>query len=705
MSSLALAALLVLTACGGGGAPSPAVLGAPPPPAPVPPAPPPPPPVPPPPPAEVAVGGLTLYGGAGGMAPHVVHVCANLGAYDWTTDTTYSVGELVANTDGSEVYQCLSSHRSDAATEPGVGSSWTARWVRYGWTGSGFWAEGRWQYQFVKADGSALDQADRDWMRVTDPIAKTLVYTDDRFSSAPTAAFMFRSPGSYKVRVRYQNRDKVWSAWVESNVITVAANTRTKKYVNGTTGNDAYDGTTATVQGGTVGPKRTINAALDLINANDFEVELADDTVIDCTAHSSAPNARTGIWIHRSGGGTAKPIVVLKQAERYPICNQWNDSIIEGLEFEYHAASGVRQATEIRAYAVNTAVVDCEYNEVSELATIQSDRYPTAVLLLRLVQKERVTRYCVFAEKFHAISIMGVVWNKGCSGEHVVRLVSAVDGGASKPFDTSRYHASEYCVYEMTPGGSGKAAYNTHIRHGGAYRCLMTNGSVAIGGDNTYLAESLHDKNNVIDGCIISFDGAWPQAVNIQGYGQNVIRTSAFLHTGDAQLSGNPVIGCASFGANRFLNLSVRQTGSGAAGFYNLLGPTDDITVRGCIFSLVPSEHANGQPRFYPAPTVAQLAGVDWEDNVHTDMTGVWPSKEFGLYTDGVEYGLAQANAMDWAEGNAYEDLAFDVDWQPLGGGELWKTKVVSTQGVFRSINDQEWTTAGAAGAWLSVAR
>lgn len=634
--------------------------------------------------------GITLYGGGGGMAPLPVHVRANLGLYDWTDDTDYADGVQITGVDGERVYEATSTHTSTPATEPGVGVDWEDVWAEIGRTGSGFWGEGRFQYQFLKSTGAPLDQADRDWMRVTDPISGALVYTDDRYSSSPTAAFIFRSAGSFKVRVRYQNRDKVWSAWVESGTITVASNTRAKRYVNGATGSDANNGLTT----GTA--KATINGALGLVNADDFEVIVADDTSCDCTAYTSIPG--TGHWIHRSGAGTEKPIVIMKQAVGYPITALPDDSLCEGINFEYFAevdppTDGRRVAIEHVAFSVNTAIADCDYNEVSELAGAGSATFPTAVLYLRLLQKEMVMRYCCFMDGFTCLSIVGCVWNKGCNGEHVLRAVSQLAG--SPPYDVSRYLAAEYTNFEMV-AGSGKATYNTHMRHTGAYRCVFTNGSVGIGGDNVYLAESTQAKNNVIDGCVIQMAGPWPQAVNIEGWGQNVVRTCAFENSGD---TSNPVMYCRSYGSNRFLNLSVRQFNSATSSFYNLLGPTDDILVRGCMQSIIPSEHPQGAG-LAPAPTVAQLAGTQWQDNVLQDMSLNNPGKEFGLYIDEINYSLAQANAMAWADGNIFEDHTFDADWMPLGAGTAWLTKVRSSRGVFRSINGVEWDAAGPAGCW-----
>src|SRR5437867_4052350 len=101
-TSLALAALLALSACGGGGAAS-AVLGAPPPPLP--------------PGSTVPViGGLTLYGGAGGQAPHSVHVQANVDASAWVASIAYAVGDYVGSADGSTVYRCSRAHTSSATT-------------------------------------------------------------------------------------------------------------------------------------------------------------------------------------------------------------------------------------------------------------------------------------------------------------------------------------------------------------------------------------------------------------------------------------------------------------------------------------------------------------------------------------------------------------------------------------------------------------
>lgn len=48
-------------------------------------------------------------------------------------------------------------------------------------------------------------------------------------------------------------------------------------YVNGTSGNDDYDGTSPEYMGGTVGPKKTINNAIDQV-ADDGTVNVAEGT-------------------------------------------------------------------------------------------------------------------------------------------------------------------------------------------------------------------------------------------------------------------------------------------------------------------------------------------------------------------------------------------------------------------------------------------
>lgn len=63
------------------------------------------------------------------------HYSGSPGGYvdkgDWTTDTVYLLKAHVANEIGgaTKTYLCALAHTSSAATEPGVGASWTAYWI------------------------------------------------------------------------------------------------------------------------------------------------------------------------------------------------------------------------------------------------------------------------------------------------------------------------------------------------------------------------------------------------------------------------------------------------------------------------------------------------------------------------------------------------------------------------------------------------
>ncbi len=648
-----------------------------------------------------------------GQAPFVIHAREKLGSYDWVSGDAYVIGDQITSADGTGVFEATADHTGGSTTEPGVGVDWATVWDLISTTGTngGFYAEGRRQWLFEKSDGTAVPGTDQTFNTVTDPISGASVTLHTRYSPAANAAYVIRTAGTYRVRMRYQNRKHVWTDYVTSATITVASNTRTKRYVNGSTGSDAYDGTSATVDGGGVGPKLTLNGALALVNSDNWDIEIADDTTCDCTAYTNL-GSYAGIWIHGSGGGTNKPVVVMKQAYGNSAVDIGDNSIVERIEWEYFSAvdasDGRRIGVGYGQYRTNVAVIDCDFNEVVEVVGAGSDRYPTAILYMRLLAKEEAMRYSCFMEGFHGLNFIACIFDKGSQGEHIIRLKSLNEQGGpdTKPYDVSKYVGVEYCTLEMadTMFSSGKSTLTLHVRHGAAYRTTLTDGSCGAGGDVSVEEEGFHLKNNVYDNCVISFSNTGsPQGFGPSGWGQFVIRASVILVDGDIS---DPTISCGIYGSVRFLNCTLISTNPNAnnANFYNIHGPTDDIIVRGNIFSYDPTPWASsGQPRFYPGATVAEVeAGMVWEDNIHQDMSAANPTKEFMFFHEGslTIISLADAELQGWASGNVEEDHTFDADYQPITGGTDWETVVGSYDGVFASINGVEWTDAGPAGAW-----
>jgi hypothetical protein len=705
MIATLLTTLLWLAACGGGGA-APVVLAAPPPPAP-PAAPPAPTPTPDPDPTQTPpagpfvaiVGGVTVIGGSGGQAPHAVHVQANVDAdgATWTDSVSYAVGARVESADGSTVYVCTSAHVASQLTEPGIGPEWSGMWAVYSTTGSGFWPEGRWQYQFQRADGSPLDAADRDWMRVVDPISGELVYTDDRFSAGPTAAFVFRSAGSYRVRVRYQNRDKDWSDWVVSTPIPVAVSTRTKLYVNGATGNDANDGLAAVATAGQ-GPKATLNGALAALNADNLEIEIADDTTCYCNSVVNT-SSRSGLWIHRSGGGTAKPKVILA-AEGFAI-TLGNNSMVEGLEFEYDGSNTTNSVT-WGVSKSNVAVVDCDYNECASVIESGSDRRPSGVLLLRLRTKEKVDRYGVYIDNATSVSLLGCRLDRGSEREHMVRVATG-----------SMYIAIEYCSLDYASDDTSKSCFRCYARHVGVYRSVLARGTVSLGNIDI---DDRNYRDYCIDGCVILFDGSSLAAIFIwENVGRVVIRTSFIKKSMTLQVSvisieDNAGGGDTSFSGLRLYNVTVQNTGTGNNSSIlrhgALTQSASDIVVRGMLMSHSSSDAWTWGVRFSMTssinpsntPTSLLASRCVFEDNVHSLAV----ANEFA--TAGATYALQEANEQPWASGLIVEEHALDGLGQPLGQGEAWKTAVRSSVGVFRSLNGIDWEATGPAGAWYPPA-
>ena len=240
-------------------------------------------------------GSVSLVGGTSGMAPFPVH---------WYADIE------------------------------GGGSTWA--------TGSGEWVEGRWEFQLIdNGTGEVYSPSlSRNAMEVTCPHNGHTASAFDRYGAVGYAAAVIWDAGSYKCRLRYQNRDGDWSSWADSSTITVSADTRTTYYVDGTSGDDGNDGLSAGAA------KATLNAALSLVTASERKIVCKDDTTITYSAKVDK-SAYDGVYITRSYDGTNRPLI----DKTYDLTYSSGDAIVPGDDW---VIDGLNLDTVINATRQNT---------------------------------------------------------------------------------------------------------------------------------------------------------------------------------------------------------------------------------------------------------------------------------------------------------------------------------------------------------------
>lgn len=580
--------------------------------------------------------GITVYGADGGMAPHALHARAN-----------------VSDSDGST-------------------------------TGSGWWPEGRWEFAFVKEDESDLDTGDQEYMQVLDPITNIMTNTDHRFGASPNASFVFKSSGTYKVMIRYQNRDHLWSSWLSSGTITVTANTRTKLYVNGSIGNDSNDGLTALTA------KATLNGALNLVDGDDFEIEIADDTSCDVDAAINT-SAFDGLYIHGSGDGTNRPIIVVKAGG--PII-PGSRFVVESVEFEY---DGV---TRFSIFGFNSgesaSFIDVSYNEVQSFCEIASGACPNGVLWLRCEQKEATNRYSIYADSFDCLNVLGCNFTGGSLTEHTCRFMN----GIAVP--QSQYLHAEYSTFDYSGVDTAKTAFgNATDRHSGLHRCVVARGGFNFGAGN--MGDSTAQEI-CVSSCHFIFDapGALQGMNCIEGMKHIVYRTCLIektvttnnpLFTFKDRPGGGDGLVIEGF---KILNCSIKLTGDTDAPTMDMenaltASPTE-VEIRGNIFVHDPADSTNifSQRFFFKA------TGVTFKENVHTAIPDFPDEFDFG----GTLYTVAEANGTV-ASGLVIEDQDFAADGEPTGSGGEWRTTSTSLRGIFEDIKGSAWDLVGAAGCWF----
>ena len=598
-----------------------------------------------------------------------------------------------------------------------AGSTWA--------TGSGVWSEGRWAFQLIdNATGQVYDSG---LMDLQCPITNITATAYNRYGAAPIAGCVIYDPGTYYWRVKYQNRDGDWSAWSNSDTFTVAANTRTKIYVDGDAADDSGNGLTPATA------KKTLNAALALISGNDYEVILKDDTSIDVTAGTDI-SSRSGIWIHRSGDGTNKPIVVGKNTSGpiyAMVCG--TDTVASDFVFGYDGVSG-RFVFSLGSNKSNTAWLNIDTEYITAFAQIPSGTIHDGLVVYGCTMLAQCRQYMIFAGGPRVINILGCTWDQGSEVEHLVRLTYGITG---EPV------ATEFCSVDFTvldqANRSKTNLRNYSKRYSGAYRSDFRRGTFSVG-DLDVTSVGFDTTSSGVptgpterfgpyryDCCRFYMENAvsHPQTIVVHECVVDIVFSSCHVY----QLSGNCVdlnwrsngdddpidnlkfIGCSFFnGGNQSNSVKVNNVISNE----NLL----DIHFRGCIFMGTAQAYnyhyiaiinmATG----LPDNSASGLLFLD--ENVFLEPDWLDPNTfngELRILGDGETstnwYDIALLNAESFADGNIRELLTLDTDTgQPSGSTTGWQTKLTDITGLFESINGEVFDrtdSTWAAGAWQPV--
>lgn len=607
-----------------------------------------------------------------------------------------------------------------------AGSTWA--------TGSGGWEEGRWAFQLI--DDGTDEVYDSGLMDLTCPITGITATAYTRYGAAPIAGCVIFDPGTYHWRVKYQNRDGDWSAWSDSASFTVANNTRTKVYVDGTSGNDANDGLSAGAA------KQTMNAALALVTGDDYEVILKDDTTINCTVGTNLAS-RSGLWIHRSGDGTNKPVVTMGHSSGHAFLVEFGtDSLIDGIEFDYDGSTE-RFLFDVGSGKSNVAWLNIDTNYMQSLAEISSGTDFEGLVVYGCRMLEQCRRYMIFAGGPRVINILGCQWDKGSEVEHIVRVTYNLESDGSDPAAVTQFISVDFTVLDQA--NRGKTNFRNYSKKfSGAYRTDFRKGAFSVGdidvtgvgfqttssGEPTGPTERFGPYRYDCCRFYMEDDIPHPQTITIHECVKDVVFASCHIY----QRSGNCVLfnwrsngdddpienvkflGCSFFVANdteySLGNLCIHF--STAISNENLV----DIGFRGCLFSSVPENFPvhfrefillyNGIPNNDPSDPLFLSENVFW-DSDHLPP----PNDRFDLVDNkGVEPDVAYKdvttlNAESWAAGNIQEGLLVDQDTaEPAGTATGWQTVLTDISGLFESLNGEVYdrtASTWAAGAWQPV--
>jgi len=144
--------------------------------------------------------------------------------------------------------------------------------------------------------------------------------------------------GTYTVRAEMFVRDGTTWKRCQSNIVTftATASTRTLRYLNPSTGNDANSGVSAGAAWATLAPAHTA-----LNGKRGWEFVLADDTTLNMTA--TGPNFQnlTNVIVRRSADGAAKPIISMNASANAWQFGSATDLVFVGITVVGNSGSGL----------------------------------------------------------------------------------------------------------------------------------------------------------------------------------------------------------------------------------------------------------------------------------------------------------------------------------------------------------------------------
>lgn len=605
--------------------------------------------------ATPTTGSLNVIGSAGGMAPFPTSVYADI---------------------------------------EGVGSTWA--------TGSGFWAEGRWAFQLMdNATGQVYDSG---LMDLQCPNSSVTATAYNRYGAAPIAGCVVFDPGTYYWRVRYQNRDGDWSSWVNSSTFTVAANTRTKLYVDGNAADDSGDGLTHATA------KKSLDAGLALIDGPDYEVVVKDDTTIDCNNPTNL-NGFSGVYIHRSGDGAGKPKIVLKQSGgQAMIC--YDNTVVDGLEIEYDGVLR-RNVFTTSGADQNIAWMNIDTHEIQSLAEFQAGKDYDGIIFYGCTMIENCSRYMIFGGGGNRVNVLNCDWQKGSTDEHVIRITWTIAGGVD-----SSFYSFDFSKFSYANGELVKSVLRAYARRFlGSYRCTYDGGNVSVGNiDIGDIEDSFRDYR--FDCCRFNFDpdvARNSQQFEIFERSSEVVLASCLLYRSNP--NGNSIIRFRQRASGdvgtienvRILGCSFYHDDSAEnVGHLNAISTISDanvlsVQVRGSLFQSIDSAWTLSYANVITLPA-GPTAGCEIRDNVFFEHSTL----AIDLVDEGInDYETVVAlNAQSWASGNVFENLAINQTTGEPSGGTAYQSVVYDITGIFETLNGESLdrdAVSWAAGAWHPV--
>lgn len=563
------------------------------------------------------------------------------------------------------------------------------------------------EWELRKADGSALQGSEI--QTVTDPIDGSSVNLATG-TRGYKFVYVLTQAGSYKLRVRLTNRAGEASSWSESSTITAAADTRTSYYVSGS-GSDSNDGLSAGA------PKLTFNAVWALAG-NNAKIIIADDTTVAMTADINSAgtgSGKTGVWITRSGTGSAKPILDKASFE-------FRTGGLGGANASGQVWSGIRfvNGNGLHWYGEATTgavAIDCEtgtgigYSVLvgGTAAGTGNANHDVHLLILRMRNLSTTGKNCLFAGGAGHVCAVGCDFSVGVGGNEQTLRMTYSD-------NSSRYNLVAWCDLNNENDSGVKGPLRLYSRqYVTVLRTRTRSGGVAVGDDARDGADpaAVGWRDYLFDGCVMEFSSARAGILaylHVHDSVRRLVVRDCILdqnyNTSDPVIRLNNTAQVNPFEDLVFINSTVwKRQGSGGKltehDTHASNNPTDvtGVRFRNCLFKT--SANTDSVIRFqktgiYSGNPVAECSGCIFPD-----------------YGAGGNYLTVASTTYDWSgftglvgvTAVAREDQAINGStYQP--DGTAVQTQGALAAGSWRSINGVDRAGLASnqyAGAWNAV--